>query len=193
MQLSSRTLAFVGGVIRVVVLLSYVGLVIRGFCIIRSKQVDPSRLQYITTHDLPAGYRLHAADFRFDPPIPQVKRGQLPAEVDPAGKYLTKAYPQNATIVRSDLVSAPVIEVGKDMLKYWFPLGQQPEFADILNANSRVDVCAGVCAFEDVRVLSIVCSSLRPWECYAALELPAGGNTKITGEVKNYRLILRGR
>jgi hypothetical protein len=77
------------------------------------------------------------------------------------------------------------------MVEYWFPLEKQGDLVDVLDTDSRVDICAGYCVLQSVRVLSIMCRSTTPTECVTALELSPDDSKKFTGDIKNYRLIQR--
>jgi len=197
MPLSSTELAQDGLAVRTAVVLVYIAWVVAGLCLLHSKQTDPKQLGYIATRDLPAGHRLHAGDFSYDPPVPAGERNQLPSWSVPVGKYVVGRHLANKAIARADLSSVPVIqpgkdETGKDMLPYWFPLPKQSDLADVLDADSRVDICSGLCVAQNVRVMSIVCSRATPPDCYAALALSAGDVAKLAnGGTKDYRLILR--
>ena len=198
MPLSSKALARFGFAIRTAMVVLYIALAIAGFCVLRSKQMDPSKLRYVATRDLPAGYQLQASDFEFDPPVPPGERNRLPTWLDPTGKYVIDHHPKNNLIAQSDLTSTPVIKVGKDekgkdMVTYWFPLQKQAALARVLNADSHVDICFGTCIAQNVRVLSIVCNAATPpLDCYVALELSADSSANLASEKKDYRLILRG-
>jgi hypothetical protein len=197
MPLSSKALARFGFAIRTAMVVLYIAVAIAGICVLRSKKMDPSKLRYIATRDLPAGYQLQASDFAFDPPVASGERNRLPTWLDPTGKYIIDHHPKNNFIAQSDLTSTPVIKVGKDekgkdMVTYWFPLQKQAALARVLNADSRVDICFGTCIAQNVRVLSIVCSAATTTlDCYAALELSANSSANLA-EKKDYRLILRG-
>jgi hypothetical protein len=198
MPLSSKALARFGFSIRTAMVVLYIAVAIAGFCVLRSKQMDPSKLRYIATRDLPAGYQLQASDFEFDPPVPPGERNRLPTWLDPTGHYVIDHHPKNTLLAQSDLISTPVIkagkdEKGKDMVSYWFPLQKQAALARVLNADSRVDICFGTCIAQNVRVLSIVCgAATTPIDCYAALELSTDSSANLASEKKDYRLILRG-
>lgn len=198
MPLSSKDLARFAFAIRTAAVVMYITWIIAGFCMLRHKQIDPSKFRYIATRDLPAGYQLHTSDFEFDPPIPPGERNRLPAWLDPVGRYVIDHHSANTPIAQSDLTSTPAIKVGKDekgkeMVAYWFPLQKQAALAPVLNADSRVDICSGTCIAQNVRVLSIVCSgATKSLDCYAALELSACISTNLASAKKDYRLILRG-
>jgi hypothetical protein len=196
MPLSSTELAQDGLAIRTAAVVVYIAWVVAGLCLLHSKQTDPNQLRYIATRDLPAGHRLHAGDFAFDPPVPAGERSQLPPWSVPVGKYVIDRRLANEPIAQSDLSSVPVIKVGKDkqgkdMVPYWFSLRQQAALANVLNTDSRVDICSGLCFAQNVRVVSIVCSGATPSDCYAALELSAESGTNLAPVAKDYRLILR--
>jgi len=198
MPLTSRDLAHYGFGIRTAAVALYVVWVITGFCILRCKQMEPSHLTYIATRDLPAGHRLHASDFEFAPPIPAGERDRLPEWLDPVGKYVVEHHLANKPIAQSDLRSRPVIKVsedekGKEMAIYWFSLEKQAALANVLNAESNVDVCSGICIAQNVRVLSVSCGgTTTSSDCYAALELSAESSVKLAPVAKDSRLILRG-
>lgn len=192
MTLSSRALARFGLAIRTGAVVLYIMWIVVGSCMLHRQQIDPKNLGYIATRDLPAGHRLDASDFEFDPRIPAGERSRLPAWLDPAGKYVIDRHPVNTPIAQSGLTSSPVINLGNEMVTFWFPLEKQAALANVLNADSRVDICSGICIAQNVKVLSIVCSGATPPDCYAALELSADSGTKLAPVAKDYRLILRG-
>jgi hypothetical protein len=196
MPLSSKQLALFGLATRTAVVVFYLAGIIAGFCLLQNEQTDPNQLRYIATHDLPAGYQLHDSDFVFDPPIPAGERSRLPPWLDPVGKYVVDRHLANKPIAQSGLSNTPVIKVGndpkgQDLVAYWLPLGKQSALANVLNADSRVDICSGICVAGNVRVISIVCNGASPSDCYAALELSAESVTKVASVAKDYRLIVR--
>jgi len=191
MKLSPKTMAFLGWGIRVGVVLLYVIWVLIGFCMLRHASVDVHRLQYVALRGLPAGHRLLDQDFRFDPPIPMGERNRLRAGADPAGKYLTKEHSASDKFTQSEISLHSPIHAAKDMVEYLFPLEKQTDLVNVLDPDSHVDVCGGACVLQNVRVLSVLCSSAASPECFATLELSPDDSKKITGETKNYRLVLR--
>lgn len=192
MPQSSTCLRFLGYAIRAIVVLAYIVWIVTGYYILRHDQVDPSHLRFIATRHLPAGQRLHLGDFTFDPPIPARDRSQLPPDSNPVGKYLKHKVFQSKPIDLDDLSMAPVIQMSAGKVKYFFSLQNQMDLVDILNTDSRVDVCATTCAVEDARVVTIVCTG-SPSKCSAVLELTKKRATAIFGQGKDdYRLVLRG-
>jgi len=133
---------------------------------------------------------LHSYDFEFDPPVPDGEHNRLSPPSDPVGKYMLHERSVGEAFQPSDLSTAPVVEIGKGMVKWQFPLEKQPELVNLLNADSRVDVCLGSCILENVRLLSVVCSSMGGAECYAVVEIPSAESAKLAPE-KNYRVIPR--
>jgi hypothetical protein len=134
---------------------------------------------------------MHDKDFRFDPPVPLGERNRLPPGTDPVGKYLRTEHAADQEIAQSEISFTPVVHSSKDMVEYWFPLEKQGDLVDILDADSRVDICAGLCVLQNVKVLSIMCGSATPTECFTALELSPDDSKKLSGDLKNYRLIQR--
>jgi hypothetical protein len=191
MTLSPTAMASLGWGIRICVLLAYLAWVLKGLCMLQDAKVNVSQMQYVALRGLTVGHRLHDKDFRFDPPIPLGERNRLPAGSDPLGKYLLTEHSAGQEIAQSELASAPVVHLGKDMVEYWFPLEKQGDLVDALDTDSRVDVCAGYCVLHNVRVLSITCSSTTPAECFAALELSPDDSKRFGGDMKSYRLIRR--
>lgn len=189
MKLPLKGIAVLGWGIRVGVLLLYAGWVITGFCMLRHAAVDVSRLKYLSVRDLPAGHRLLDQDFRFDPPIPLGERNLLPAGADPAGKYLAKKCEAGEKIGQSDLSTRSPIHAANNMVEYLFPLEKQPDLVNVLEPDSYVYICGGVCILRNVRVLSVVCSRAAAAECYVTLELSPDDSKKVTGDMKNYRLL----
>jgi hypothetical protein len=191
MTFSPTTMSVLGWGIRICVLLAYLTWVLKGLCMLQDSKVNLSELQYVALRELPVGHRLNDKDFRFDPPIPLGERNRLPAGIDLVGKYLLTEQCAGHKIAQSDVSSAPVVHVGKNMVEYWFPLERQGDLVNVLDSDSRVDVCAGYCVLQNLRVLSIMCSSTTPMECFAALELSPDDSKKFSGDIKNYRLIRR--
>jgi hypothetical protein len=199
MPLSSTDLTRYGKAIRYGVATVYVVGCIAGFVALRMKQIDPRQLHYVATRDLPAGHRLRDGDFKFDPAVAAGEQNRLPAWSVPVGQYVVDHHATEQLIARSELSTAPVINVGKDqkgqpLVPYWVSLEKQPALANALDAGSHVDICAGSCGVQNVKVLSVACNSgATTPDCYVALELAANTVEKIADEAaKNARLILRG-
>lgn len=192
MPRSSQYLRYLGYAIRAVAILVYaVGIVI-GFCILSHRQVDPIHASYHPVRHLYAGHRLRAGDFQVDPELPARDRWLLPRESDLVGRYLWRERTENDSIGPDDLLSTPIIQVSAGMFMYFFSLQNQMDVADILNANSRVAVCATACSIPDAKVISVVCSGAPISKCSAILELSKEDVVKISGHDKDdYRLVLR--
>src|SRR5664279_4453540 len=123
----SNQLMWVGRVLRWLVVLVYVGWVVRGLSIFRGAQITPDTLQYRATTTLPSGHRIHSNDFTFDPPVPPGERNQLPARANPTGKYLLYGKQKDSLFASSDVTAAPVMQVGSGRLKHLFSLKNQPD------------------------------------------------------------------
>ncbi len=190
MALSSQNLGSIGCALRTAVVLSYIIWVAVGAYILHEGRVMPGKLQYVATKALPTGHRLHSDDFTFSPRVPPGERSLLPPGADPIGQYLVREMERGKPFGASEISSAPIIQVGSGNVKRLFPLKGQPYLADTLNTNSHVSVCSGSCAIDNARVLSIVCGTATPADCYVILEITKTDESNLRDNVE-YKLILR--
>ena len=191
MPASRKSLLVLGNTIRVGIIVFYLAWVGVGFYVLHYKTMNRVHSQYVATADLPVGHRLRASDFTIHPTVcPTVDADRLsPSQL--TGKYLSHSYTTGKPLQRSDLSVAPVIVLGDKKMRYVFPLQKQLDLVESLNTGSHVDVCWKVCVLENARVLSIVGPSGQGAEYYAILEIAAGEDTNVAGEIANYRLFLR--
>lgn len=190
MRLTPTMMAILGWAIRGCVVLLYVLWVLKGFCMLRHAAENINNVQVVSIRKLPAGHRLGEKDFRFDPPIPAGERNRLPAGIDPKGKYLLTEHSVGQQIAPSEISAISHLHVAKDMLEYLIPLGTQSDLVEVLDPDARVDICSGVCV-QNVRVISILCNSAAVPECFAQVEILPSDSNKMTGDMKNYKLLLR--
>jgi hypothetical protein len=191
MPASRKTLMVLGNTIRVGTIVVYLAWVGVGFYILHHKAMKRVHSQYVATSDLPVGHLLRAIDFTVDSNACSTVEADGPSPSQLTGKYLLHSYKRGKPFQKSDLSVAPVTELGEKKMRYVFPLQKQLDLVEILNTGSHVDVCWKVCVLENARVLSIVGPSGQGAEYYAVLEIPAGDDAKVTGEITNYRVFLR--
>lgn len=204
MTLTSKTLSTLGYVARIGLVIVYLGWVVYGYFFLDGKRVDFGNLQIVkridfgnlqftATRSLPAGYRVHSGDVGFRPNLSSRDERTLPPEWSPVNKYLANAHKTGDAFGTADLKLAPIINVSAGKSKYFFSLQNQKELSDVLNTDSRVDVCGVICPIENARIASIVCSENDSTSCFAVLELTQQQAQLISGSDKeSYRLILRG-
>lgn len=194
MPMSAAHLRRWGYAIPIAIVLLYAIWIIIGAIMIWNRQVTyAGHWRYVATHNLPTGYRLGAGDFKFDPQLPERDRIELSQTSVWIGKYLCRGRRTNESIGYQDLVPAPVIQVGPGNLAYTFSLQNQAELSEVLNAGSRVDVCAATCLTKNVPVAAIICDGGLGAKCSAVLELSQDQIAKIYDEGKaEYRLVVHG-
>jgi hypothetical protein len=191
MPASRKSRLVLGKSIRIGTIVIYLVWIAAGFYIFHHKSKKLVYSQYVISSNLPAGHRLRAADFTIHPLVCSIEDTGLSSPSQVTDKYLVHAYTAGKPLQMSDLSATPVIERGDKKMRYMFPLQKQINLVQVLNTDSHVDVCWKACVFENVRVLSVVGPVGQAAEYYAILEIPAGDDTKITGEIDSYRLILR--
>jgi hypothetical protein len=159
---------------------------------INCKQIEVGCLNYIATRDVPIGYRLNHEDFSFRPAIPADELSALPASLNPTGRYLRRGYKKGEVIEMTGVSRIPVFKLNDPgSVKYFFPLSNQMYLRDLLNVESRVDVCGATCLMENVRIASMVCTEAPDAKCFAVLELSKDQVDKMKGATNaEYRLFL---
>lgn len=192
MQLSSSCLRSLGIAIRVFVVAIYFFWIVVGYCHMESHRLNSANFTYNAVYNLPVGHRLRAVDLQVAPKTLQSGNMQLPPESDLIGKYLLQDRIKGQSIGPADVTAAPLIDAMKGEVAYFFSLQNQAQLSDILNTNSRVAVCAEICAAPNARVISIVCDGPASSKCSAVLELSQMETKRISGKDKSsYRLVLR--
>jgi hypothetical protein len=189
-DLSSQALLWIARGIAIAAAVIYLGWVaVSWFCLYPSA-IKPDQLTYRATRDLAAGQRLRPDDFEFVPSIPKGERNQVPADANPAGKYLLPPEGREQKFRPSDVSSMPILNASPGTVKYLLPLKDQPDLVPALNRNSHVMLCAGSCVVEDARVLSVLCGNATPANCFVLLELAASDAAKLDNKTQ-YQLIQR--
>jgi hypothetical protein len=191
MPASRKRLLALGNTIRAGTIVVYLAWVAVGFFVFHYKAMKRVHSQYVATRDLPVGHRLRAIDFTIHPTACSTADLDGPSSLQLTGKYLLHPYTTGKPFLQSDISLAPVTELGEKKMRYMFPLQKQLDLVEILDTGSHVDVCWKVCVIENARVLSMVGPSGQAAEYYAILEIPAGDDAKVAGEIANYRLFLR--
>ena len=155
------------------------------------REVSLEAQPYKATRDLAVGHWLRERDLKTEYNLPWGNRSESQPTHSPVGMYLTCAKSKDQAVAIGDLSEDPIIAVADNKkTPYYFSLRNQAELKDILNAGSRVAVCADTCDIPDSRVISIVCATSSPPTCYAVLEASAEELKKIQEAKKPERLIL---